>query len=132
MTTLPNHVPDPRGRPELNPDQLLAVLTWDGDDDATLTIFLVGDLDVFTVPALLTALLDIEGALEADLDATTVEIDLSGLGFLDSAGLTALVAGETALSAVCGQVRMVGARPTVQRLVTFASAAGWFPSWPAW
>ena len=70
----------------------------------------VGELDAFTVSQFREALSDIGGP-------TQLLIDLSGVPFLDSAGLGALIGGVRRAREVGGDVAVYGARPAVARLL---------------
>ncbi len=70
----------------------------------------VGELDAFTVAQFREALSEIGGP-------TQLLIDLSGVPFLDSAGLGALIGGVRRAREVGGDVAVYGARPAVARLL---------------
>ena len=70
----------------------------------------VGELDAFTVAQFREALADIGGP-------TRLLIDLSGVPFLDSAGLGALIGGVRRAREVGGDVAVYGPRPAVARLL---------------
>lgn len=70
----------------------------------------VGELDAFTVGQFREALSEIGGP-------TQLLIDLSGVPFLDSAGLGALIGGVRRAREVGGDVAVYGARPAVARLL---------------
>ncbi len=57
----------------------------------------------------------------------TAFLDLADLGFLDTAGLTALRRGRAALRASGWQVRLTRPQPAVRRLLEHAVRSGWFP-----
>lgn len=109
--------------PPLTPEGLLTVSILERDDG--LLVCLSGELDTFTTPVLLAALLPLRnrgiGASRA-----LIEIDLSALAFLDSSGLTALISARTELSGTYRQVRLTRARPSAQWLLDFARVSGWF------
>jgi anti-anti-sigma factor len=88
----------------------------------------VGELDWWTAPSLvdaLTALPDHAGIPAQG--RREVELDLSRLSFLDSAGLSALSDSRLALLTAGWRLRLVKAQPHVGRLLTYAVAAGWLP-----
>ena len=70
----------------------------------------VGELDAFTVGQFRDALAEMSGA-------TRMLIDLSGVPFLDSAGLGALIGGVRRSRESGGDVAVFGARPAVARLL---------------
>lgn len=70
----------------------------------------VGELDAFTVGQFREALTEIGGP-------TQLLIDLSGVPFLDSAGLGALIGGVRRAREAGGDVAVYGARPAVARLL---------------
>ncbi len=70
----------------------------------------VGELDAFTVGQFREALSEIGGP-------TQLLIDLSGVPFLDSAGLGALIGGVRRAREAGGDVAVYGARPAVARLL---------------
>ena len=70
----------------------------------------VGELDAFTVGQFREALSEIGGP-------TQLLIDLSGVPFLDSAGLGALIGGVRRSREAGGDVAVYGARPAVARLL---------------
>jgi anti-sigma B factor antagonist len=74
---------------------------------------LAGDLDAAAAPLFREAV--------SELCAfPNVAIDLSGVPFIDSAGLGALVSGVRRIREVGGQVALFGPRPTVGRLIRVA------------
>jgi anti-sigma B factor antagonist len=77
----------------------------------TVLVLLTGDLDVLTAPELGRSLDRVAG------DARSVVLDLSGLRFVDCAGLApirrAVQAGRTSGTTV----RLVGAQPPVERVL---------------
>ena len=70
----------------------------------------VGELDAFTVGQFREALSDLSGT-------PRLLIDLSGVPFLDSAGLGALIGGVRRAREAGGDVAVYGARPAVARLL---------------
>jgi len=83
-------------------------------DDATRTarVALGGELDLNGVDAVTT---EFDELGEQHVD--TVLVDASGLTFLDSSGLRALLAGRTRLQAKHVQLRVVNASPAIARLL---------------
>ncbi len=70
----------------------------------------VGELDAFTVGQFREVLTEIGGS-------SRLLIDLSGVPFLDSAGLGALIGGVRRAREAGGDVAVYGARPAVARLL---------------
>jgi len=70
----------------------------------------VGELDAFTVGQFREALAEMSGT-------SRMLIDLSGVPFLDSAGLGALIGGVRRSREAGGDVAVFGARPSVARLL---------------
>jgi anti-sigma B factor antagonist len=70
----------------------------------------VGELDAFTVGQFRDTLAEVSGA-------SRLLVDLSGVPFLDSAGLGALIGGVRRAREAGGDVAVFGARPSVARLL---------------
>ena len=70
----------------------------------------IGELDAFTVGQFRETLTELGGGQR-------LLIDLSGVPFLDSAGLGALIGGVRRAREVGGDVAVYGARPAVARLL---------------
>ena len=86
----------------------------------------VGELDAWTAPSLLQALGGLHG--RAGIPAQRgrdVELDLSGLSFLDTAGIATLADCRMAMRNAGWHFRVVRAQPHIGRLLAFAAAAGW-------
>jgi anti-anti-sigma factor len=83
-------------------------------DEATRTarVALGGELDLNGVDAVTT---EFDELAEQHVD--TVLVDASGLTFLDSSGLRALLAGRERLQAKQVQLRVVNASPAIARLL---------------
>ncbi|MFC0004860.1 STAS domain-containing protein [Micromonospora siamensis] len=75
-----------------------------------------GDLDMSTTPQLRDRL---EAVVEAG--ARTVVVDLTGVGFLDSSGLGALVVAHKDLRARDGWLRLAGVRRPVRTVLSITS-----------
>jgi anti-anti-sigma factor len=91
-----------------------------GDGVARVTVD--GELDMFNVPALEQALAD---ALAGCRDAT-IQLDMTRVSFMDSTGLRALLtARQRAASAGC-RFRLVGAAPSVRRVLELTRTASLF------
>ncbi len=78
---------------------------------------LSGDIDSHTAPDLADAL----GRISADRD---VELDMAGVGFIDSSGLRVLVAEHQRLDAGGASLRLANASDAVRRLVEMTGLAG--------
>jgi len=70
-----------------------------------------GEIDVYSAPTLRDRLTDLIESGER-----TVIVDLSGVGFLDSTGLGALVAGLKQANALGGELPLVCAQDRILRL----------------
>jgi anti-sigma B factor antagonist len=70
----------------------------------------VGELDAFTVGQFREVMAEVSGA-------SKLLVDLSGVPFLDSAGLGALIGGVRRAREAGGDVAVFGARPSVARLL---------------
>ncbi len=84
-------------------------ISVDQTDDYTVC-HPAGELDAFTVAQFREALNDLGGP-------GRLLIDLSGVPFLDSAGLGALIGGVRRTREAGGDVAVYGARPAVARLL---------------
>lgn len=71
-----------------------------------------GEIDIATGPVL-------EAKVEALVEAGVRQcaIDLSGVEFIDSAGLQMVLAARSALRRVGGEVSLLGASPSVERIL---------------
>ena len=72
-----------------------------------------GEVDVYSAPALKDSITDL-----LDSGATTVVVDLSGVAFLDSTGLGALVEARTATSNAGGALPLVCSQERIIKLFT--------------
>jgi anti-sigma B factor antagonist len=79
------------------------------DERGWLVVTVAGEIDLATAPQLAACLVD-----AADRD---VAADLSAVTFLDSSGLSALVAGSRAVAAGGHILRTFGERETVLRVL---------------
>lgn len=105
------------GVPERPP--FLLEVSADGD---TVVVAMTGEVDMATTPALREALV-----AAVDRGCRSVRVDLAGVTFMDSSGLSALVAGLRELRAQGGSMAMVNARPPVLRVFEisgFSTVAG--------
>ena len=86
-----------------------------------LRVLVRGDVDIDTV-----------GALDAELraaeagDATSIVLDLSGVSFLDSMGISAIVRGALRSSATGDRLRVVSS-PAVDRVIDLCGLRGRLP-----
>src|ERR671912_504154 len=79
--------------------------------DGTVVVCPVGELDLATAPELERVLNGLSG------DASALLLDLSGLTFVDCAGLGPIRETVREAALLGRQVRMSGARPLVQRVL---------------
>jgi anti-sigma B factor antagonist len=86
------------------------------DDQAgTRRVSVAGDIDLATAPSL-------RSTLTAALDGpppspTLLQVDLSGVGFLDSTGIGALVGVRNHATGKACRVQLVGLQPAVRRIL---------------
>jgi anti-sigma B factor antagonist len=94
------------------------------EDTATGTavVTLSGQLDVQTCVMLESALDRLRGAA-----STRVVVDLSGVTFCDSVGLSAFVVGHKYCTAAGGYLRLAGPAPFMIRLLQVVGVAGPLP-----
>jgi anti-sigma B factor antagonist len=90
-----------------------------GGDRAVLRID--GDLDACTAPRLRERVMDLAGR-----GTVHVIADLRGVGFLDSAGLGALVAARTELRGRAGSLRLVAGPGRVAQVLRITGLSGAF------
>lgn len=76
-----------------------------------VVLVLAGDVDIHTAPQVRDRL----AALQAE-GAKSVVVDLSGVGFLDSSALGALVAAHRELEAEGGSLKLAAPRPHVLKI----------------
>lgn len=86
--------------------------------DGHAELLLIGELDIATAPILLGAIDRL--VLDGQRD---VRLNLSGLTFLDAAGLGALVAAAQQLAGLGGRLIVAGARGTPLRVLTIFGMA---------
>ena len=82
-------------------------ITADGPTGVVIAV--TGEIDMAAAPELAACLLS-----HADRDVT---VDLSGVGFLDSTGISALIVGYNALRDAGHSMRTTGEQEHVQRLL---------------
>jgi anti-sigma B factor antagonist len=83
-----------------------------GQPDDSVVVVVRGDLDIDSAPVLTTAL---DQVLAVPLPR--VVVDLSGIGFCDSVGLSAFVVGHRRAAALGGWVRLAAPSEFVARLL---------------
>ena len=88
-------------------------LTVTKSDDLRANVRLAGDLDLASARLLIAAL-----EHELDCGRRYLRLDLSGLSFLDSAGVAALVDVHWAFLERRGTVIIIGIRPRARRLLS--------------
>ena len=86
------------------------------DGSSRVAIAVTGEIDMATAPELFECL-----CAHADRD---VVVNLSGVGFLDSSGLGALVRGHKVLRAAGHVLHTTGERDIVLRVLEIAGLAG--------
>lgn len=79
-------------------------------DDGPVLVSLTGDLDAYSVPRL-------RDALDELVSGVDVVFDLSGVPFLDSAGLGALIAGVRRVRDGGARATVVSSRANIVRLL---------------
>lgn len=86
-------------------------LSHEDPDERTRVIVAKGEVHVSTANAL-------SGALSAALDSghTSIVLDLTGVGFIDSTGLSVLLNGLRRVTRARGRLALVCVSPTVLRL----------------
>jgi anti-anti-sigma factor len=87
---------------------------------STVTVAVVGDVDMATSPVLRERLISV---LRVD-DPAVVEVDLTGVTFLDCAGIGALVAARNAALQVGCRLRVCHLQPIVRRILEVAGLLG--------
>lgn len=94
-----------------------------GDDAGRLLVALSGELDAGSAPQLERFLSDLEAESHAG-----VILDLSGLSFVDSAGITVLVKAKHEAEAKGRQLVLRGPTPRVQRVFAVIGLSNWLAS----
>ena len=94
------------------PSNALPILLTVARDDAHVRLTVVGDVDLCTAPLL-------HDALDAALDGrpSRVDVDLSGVTFLDSSGLHALIRASWSAQRSATELAFVCVPPLVTRLL---------------
>ncbi len=89
-------------------------------DNADVVVEVSGELDILSAPQLhdgLAALIDGHGNL-------SIVIELSGLEFMDAAGLRVLVDAQNRIRSHGGEIRVARPRPNVQRVFEITGLSG--------
>ena len=81
--------------------------------EGTVAIAVAGELDVLSAPELASALRD---AL-IQYHPHRIEVDLAGVGFMDSTGIQVLMAASNDVTATGGGLVVVRASPEVRRVL---------------
>lgn len=102
----------------------LSVESVDGVGATTATIVVVGELDAYTVG-------DLEQRLELSGTDADVRVDLSGVTFMDSSGIRALVRADNALRAADRTLIVAAPSSPVLRLFELTSLVDRFHIDPA-
>ena len=90
--------------------------------DGVTRLDVAGELDLATAPALREA---VAGLLAAG-EALTLVLELSGVSFLDSSGLGALLQARAEVLAAGGRLSLTGVQPGPRRVIAIAGLAGTF------
>ena len=88
-----------------------------GHDQGRTTITVTGDIDLGNAGELLVRLTALIGSARRDID-----LDLSGVTFIDCSGLRALTAIDTRVHANGATARLTAKSPVVARLLELANA----------
>jgi anti-sigma B factor antagonist len=83
-----------------------------GDANSWPVVTVAGEVDIQTSPALEDQLASV-----VNQGHGSVVVDLSGVTFLDSTGLSALIGGLKRCQAVGGELRLVSPRPNVRKVL---------------
>jgi stage II sporulation protein AA (anti-sigma F factor antagonist) len=86
------------------------------DGDATL-VRAAGEVDIATAPQLRECIQALAGV---------VVVDLSGVTFLDSSGINALIGSKNHLSESGGGLRLRGVQPPVRTVLAATGLSDWF------
>jgi anti-sigma B factor antagonist len=89
------------------------------------TVVVEGEIDLQTAP-------QFEAALAQAMDlGKRIQVDLSGTDFMDSAGVSALLAAYRRLGQVPEAIVLIEPSPSVRRVLTLAGIASLFTLFPA-
>jgi anti-anti-sigma factor len=95
-------------------------------DERSTVVAVRGELDLTTAPELLHAL-----SVAIDSGRPVLVVDLSGVAFCDSSGLSALVRTRNRLDEIGGVVGLVGATPIVQRVLDISGLTEVLGAYPS-
>lgn len=93
-------------------------------DDGTPVVYVMGEVDAATAPALERTLLDVAGSGK-------LVVDLTGCSFLDSRGLRVLVAAKGRLERSNRSLALVLSNPSVMRVFELTGSRGSFDFYPS-
>lgn len=85
--------------------------------DDRVTIFLEGEIDLATAPAVGTA---VQGCVSRGV--RNIVVDLTRLTFCDASGLNAFLTASLYVGAIGGQLRLRGPTPAVRRVFDLTTA----------
>lgn len=88
------------------------------EKDGIFNVKLTGEIDAYTAPKVKERLMDL-----ADGDGVTINIDLSGVKYMDSTGLGVFVGLFKQLSARSGNMKLTGMSERLQRLFDITGLA---------
>jgi anti-sigma B factor antagonist len=83
-----------------------------GTNDAWPVVMVSGEVDVETSPVLEERLTSV-----LDQGLSSIRIDLAGVTFLDSTGLSVLISGLKRCRAAGGELHLVSPRPNVRKVL---------------
>ncbi|WP_432171151.1 STAS domain-containing protein [Streptomyces sp. 1222.5] len=101
---------------------ITSLVLRDGD---TVLLGVVGELDLFTGPALVTVVTDC-----LRQRPTCLVMDVSAVSFCDAAGLTALEAARSSAVRAGTRFALSGVQPTLLRILTVTGLDATFDLWP--
>jgi anti-sigma B factor antagonist len=85
------------------------------DDDGVRRVAVSGDVDLATAVSLRNTL---TAAIEGPPVPALLQVDFSGVGFLDSTGIGALIGVRNVAASKGCKVQLVGLQPAVRRVLT--------------
>ena len=110
----------------VEPELRVTVEFAPGSEDSWPVVKVSGEIDIQTSPVLDGRLRNVFGE-----GVTSIVIDLADVTFLDSTGLSVLVAGLNRCQGVGGTVRLVSLRPNVRRVLEITGLTDVFQVGPA-
>jgi anti-anti-sigma factor len=93
------------------------------DVDGVHLVTLAGELDIATAEGLADWLIAVSGS--------AVVVDLSGLTFMDSSGIAALVIARNHIEKSGNELILTRPTPIVERALVATGLAGWLTPWDA-